>query len=276
MQPNYLKLMDKIISIDLKADFGFLKKPDTNDPIYLTFNILHKPALLGILGAILGLQGFSEVKKTEKKGKKKIEQSLSQEKLLPDYYKKLNELKVGIKPLNAENGNFEKTIIKYNNGVGYANRDGGNLIVAEQTLIRPNYRCYILIKDDSRLYEYLKHSKAEYLPYLGKNDFSLWWSNFTEYQFSLFNSVERSFQISSIFVKEDTLKEGKKKQITFNPLGDFSESKFMYFENLPIAYNTDLMQYKYQSFAYTNWDLKQNYNVDNLYKLDNNEIIQLF
>jgi len=276
MQPNHLKLMDKIISIDLNADFGFLKKPDTNDPIYLTFNILHKPALLGILGAILGLQGFSEVKKIEKKNKKKIEQSLSQEKLLPDYYKKLNELKVGIKPLNAENGNFEKTIIKYNNGVGYANRDGGNLIIAEQTLIRPNYRCYILIKDDSQLYEYLKHSKAEYLPYLGKNDFSLWWSNFTEYQFSLFNLVERSFQISSIFIKEDTLKEGKKKQITFNPLGNFSENKFMYFENLPIKYNTDLMQYEYESFAYTNWDLKQNYNVDNLYKLSSNEIVQLF
>ena len=55
--------MNKVISIDLKADFGFFKKPDTNDPIYLTFNMLHKPALLGILGAILGLMGFSEAKK---------------------------------------------------------------------------------------------------------------------------------------------------------------------------------------------------------------------
>ena len=50
----------------------------------------------------------------------------------------------------------------------------------------------------------------------------------------------------------------------------------MYFENLPVAYNTDLMQYEYQPFAYTNWDLKQTYKVDNLYKLSSDEIIQLF
>lgn len=272
----YSKLMDKIVSFDIKADFGFLKKPDTNDPIYLTFNMLHKPALLGILGAILGLQGFSEAKKDKKKGGKKTEkQTVSQEELLPEYYKQLKNLKVGIKPLNDENGNFEKTIIKYNNGVGYANLDGGNLIVVEQTLIKPNYRCYILLDDNSQLYDYLKHFKAEYLPYLGKNDFSLWWDNFTEYQFSLFHS-EDSFQLSSIFIKEENLKEGKKKQAAFNPSRDFSASKFMYFENLPVGYNTDLMQYEYESFAYTNWDLKQNYNVDNLYKLSSNEIIQLF
>ena len=89
--------MEKIISIDLKADFGFFKKPDTNDPIYLTFNMLHKPALLGILGAILGLGGFSEAKEEEPKPKKgeKIKT------ILPEYFKKLNDLKIGIKPLTA-------------------------------------------------------------------------------------------------------------------------------------------------------------------------------
>lgn len=50
---------NKLVSFDLKADFGFFKKPDIND-IYLTYNMLHKPALLGILGAIVGLQGFQE------------------------------------------------------------------------------------------------------------------------------------------------------------------------------------------------------------------------
>ena len=54
--------MDKLISFDLRGDFGMLKKPDTNEPVYLTFNMLHKPALLGILGAILGLKGFRKQK----------------------------------------------------------------------------------------------------------------------------------------------------------------------------------------------------------------------
>ena len=52
--------MEKLVSINIKSDFGFLKKPDTNDPIYLTFNMLHKPALLGILGAIIGEKGFQK------------------------------------------------------------------------------------------------------------------------------------------------------------------------------------------------------------------------
>ena len=49
----------KLISFDLKAEFGFFKKPDIND-IYLTYNMLHKPALLGILGAVIGLQGYQK------------------------------------------------------------------------------------------------------------------------------------------------------------------------------------------------------------------------
>lgn len=54
--------MSKVISFDLFADFGFFKKPFSNEKLdlYLTFNMLHKPALLGILGAILGLSGYKK------------------------------------------------------------------------------------------------------------------------------------------------------------------------------------------------------------------------
>ena len=47
----------RLISFDIQADFGFFKKPDYNDGVLLTYNMLHKPALLGILGAIIGLRG---------------------------------------------------------------------------------------------------------------------------------------------------------------------------------------------------------------------------
>ena len=43
----------RLISFDIQADFGFFKKPDYNDGVLLTYNMLHKPALLGILGAII-------------------------------------------------------------------------------------------------------------------------------------------------------------------------------------------------------------------------------
>jgi len=273
--------MDKIISIDLKADFGFLKKPDTNDPIYLTFNMLHKPALLGILGAILGLRGFSEATKKEKGDKKKVDNTgINKEAYLPDYYRKLKDLKIGIKPLNDESGNFEKTIIKYNNAVGYANLDGGNLIIIEQTLISPSYRCYIHVSNENdiqnRLYDYLKTFRAEYLPYLGKNDFSLWWENFQEYEFVSLNILENNFKLSSIFIKEDAIKNARIKEPAFKPFMTSSSGKFIYFENLPTAYDVNLMQYEYQSFTYTDWELKQSFKLNNLYQLNNNEIIQLF
>lgn len=260
--------MEKLISIEIKADFGLLKKPDTNEPVYLTFNMIHKSALLGIFGAIIGLEGF------KKHGE------------LPEYYNKLKDLKVGVKPLNHENGNYQKTVITYNNTTGMASDErGGNLMVSEQTLIAPSFKIFILIDSNNKyhekLYEYLKENKAEYLPYLGKNDFSLWWDkeDFTEYIFKRIDPTEE-FQINSLFVKEETLKEGQKKT-RFRPgiISD-SESKYAYFERLPIGYeNAPLFQYKYEDFAFTNWELKQNYVLPEsfpLLKTNTNEIIQIF
>ena len=110
----------RLISFDIQADFGFFKKPDYNDGVLLTYNMLHKPALLGILGAIIGLRGY------RKKGE------------WPEYYQRLAALPVGIEPLEGrhEKGSFQKTIVKYTNTVGYANQDG-NLLVEESMLIRP-------------------------------------------------------------------------------------------------------------------------------------------
>lgn len=258
--------MQKLISIDLFADFGMLKKPDTNEPVYLTFNILHKPALLGIFGAIIGLKGF------QKKGE------------LPEYYIELKDLKIGIQPLNHENGNYSKTIIRYNNTTGFASEEkGGNLIIDEQTLITPAFRCYALINFDKehqkRLYNNLKENKAEYLPYLGKNEFSVWWKNFKEYSYEDFKP-DGKFKISSIFIKYESLKDGIKKTY-FSPAMNFQTkgNTYSYFENLPVSYHKQLFQYEFKNFAFTNWDLKQDFKLPENYpliKLDTNGIIQVF
>lgn len=50
----------RLISFDIQADFGFFKKPDYNDGVLLTYNMLHKPALLGILGGYYRFAGLSE------------------------------------------------------------------------------------------------------------------------------------------------------------------------------------------------------------------------
>lgn len=282
--------VNKLISIDLYADFGCLKKPDTNDPVYLTFNMLHKPALLGILGAIVGLEGFSEPQppKPKKKKSKDLYVELEPKRIVAPYYEVLKDLKIGIRPLELIdgkinpnfNGNFSKTILTYNNGVGYANIQGGvpgNLMVTEQMLIAPVYRCFILFEKEcevfTQLFENLKNQDAEYLPYLGKNEFSVWWTNWQEYNWRDFNPNDQSFEINSVFIKEEPVKEGKTRQrykVAVLP-------SFMYFENLPVGYDKKLMQYEYDAFAYTNSQLKQEYPVGQLYQLtDVNEVVQLF
>jgi CRISPR-associated protein Cas5h len=250
--------MKQLISFDIKADFGFLKKPDTNEPMYLTFNMIHKPFVLGLLGAILGERGFQE------------------NEVLPDYYLKLKDTPIGIMPLNAEKGNFQKTVIKYNNGVGYASKEtGGNLIITEQTLVKPSYRIYLLT-DNQELIQRIQNHEAEVLPYLGKNDFSLWWENVQVYNYEEFEP-ESSYEVNSLFIKKMIVKDGKKVDDDVPAWEmDFTGGEFMYFERLPIGYDEELFQYLYQPFVLTTFKLSKEYKIDNLYQLNNNEIIQVF
>lgn len=254
----------KLISFDLNADMGFLKKPDINDGIYLTYNMLHKPALLGILGAIAGLQGY------QKNG------------VFPEYYQKLKHLQVGIAPLNSFNGNFTKDTVEYNNGTGFASSEaGGNLIIREQILIRPSYRCYLLLDMANELelilYERIIKHEAEFLPYMGKNDFSAWWDNVREYPVKRF-SVDGNYKVSSIFAKTDAVSGYIVKSMSL-----FSrEAKipvFVYLERLPIAFDERLFQYQYADFVYSNATFSREMDMSAagaFYSISDSEIIQLF
>jgi len=263
--------MEKLISIDLKAPMGFLKKPDINEGIYLTFNMLHKPGLLGILGAIAGLKGY------QNKGE------------LPEYYPWLKDLKIGIQPLDYDakhknsRGNFQKTTIKYNNTVGYANADGGTLNIVEQTLIKLNYRCFLLFDFGLALHrmmdDYLKKYEAEFLPYLGKNEYSLWWQAYREYDYESFR-FNRNYKVATIFRKAEQLVKEMRESSGGAPFlfdTSSSEPEFLYFEELPVGFDEELMQYQRETFAYTNFTFRKEKELDGLYHLkEENAIIQLF
>lgn len=253
---------NKLVSFDLKADFGFFKKPDIND-IYLTYNMLHKPALLGILGAIVGLQGFQE------------------NSILPVYYQKLKHLKVGISPLNNLNGNFTKHFVKYTNTTGMAsNEEGGNLIIEEQVLIKPKYRCYLLLNPEDELenslYSNLKDYRAEFLPYMGKNDFSAWWENFKEYEsFEVFD-FDKDYKIATLFRKEEAVSDYLVKAMGFAAMG--KEPVSLYFEKLPVAYNETLYQYKYADFVYSHgarFRKDMEISTGDFYTIGSDQVIQL-
>lgn len=257
-----------IISFDLRTDFACFKKPDINEGIILTFNSLHKPALLGVLGAIVGLKGYN------KRGE------------FPEYYQAFKDLPVGIEPIEGfhEKGNFSKTNIKYTNTVGYANADG-TLIITEQTLIKPAFRCYIMVADEIEhqaiLKERILKGESVYLPYLGKNEFSAWWDIETvkEYQYSTFIPNE-DFKIASMFIREYPISHQKVKT-KFSPsaLKMQNMASFMYFERLPIGFDEKLFQYQLAEFTFTDWTLKQDSIFENLFSVQTsteNKIIQLF
>ena len=210
----------RLISFDIQADFGFFKKPDYNDGVLLTYNMLHKPALLGILGAIIGLRGY------RKKGE------------WPEYYQRLAALPVGIEPLEGrhEKGNFQK------------------------------------------LYEYIREGWAEYIPYLGKNEYPAWFGDsFREYAFKTF-VPETDFRVSSLFIKEGVLKgQQVKASFSFSLKGIVNRGSFVYFERLPVGFHPVLMQYELADFAFTDWTLQAATQMVNLYQLEEEgKIVQLF
>jgi CRISPR-associated protein Cas5h len=255
---------EKLISFDLYADFAFFKKPDFNDGLQLSYNMLHKPALLGILGAIIGLEGY------KRKGE------------LPQYYQLLKVLPVGIEPLRHERGNFQKTSVKYTNGVGYANADG-TLLVEETMLIKPAYRCYLQLDitnlAQAKIYEYICTEQCEYIPYLGKNEFQAWITNVQEWT-TLPLKPSASFSINSVFVKEGSVRNQRAETaIAFAFDSMESIGTFSYFERLPTGFNEELMQYQLSDFAFTDWKLKPESKISSLYQLKSlqeEKIIQLF
>lgn len=246
----------KLISFDVQADFGFFRKPETNNTINLSYNIIHKPAILGFLGAVLGLAGYRE------KGK------------LPAYYELLKDLKVGVEPLQHEKGNFGKTNIKYTNTVGYANK-GTNFLTEELTLINPTYRIYLLLDESdalqAQLLESLEKGQSVFIPYFGKNEFTAWWkpSSFKDYIFSKKEiDANQSVKISTIFQKDIELKGQVEAPFPDFPLYgdiDFEEMPFVYFERLPKQFDEELMQYELAEFAFSTYHIKNAQQLPNLF-----------
>jgi len=253
----------KLISFDLKADFAFFRKPDTNATINLSYNIIHRPAVLGILGAIIGLDGYKE------KGK------------MPQYYQVLKDVKIGIEPLNHEKGIYVKTNIKYSNTVGYANK-GTTFLTEELTLVKPEYRIYLLLDEkdsyQKQLAENIKDGCSEYIPYLGKNEFMAWWSSdsYKEYHFSEKKIQNESVKILSIFQKKNVLKDNLEAPFLDLLNFDKDETPFIYFERLPKDFDLNLMQYDMAEFVYSNFRISKENTLDNLFFLEElNAYVQL-
>ncbi len=237
----------KAISFELSGKTAFFKKPDVNVYTYFTYNNIHKPALLGLLGAILGLGGYNQQfdKNSQLKTKKKqIHEGF------PEYYEKLNKLKVSISPI-TNHGYFTKKIQVFNNSVGYASKEqGGNLIIREQWLENPKWE--ILLLDDNsidrtlfdKLKDYLRNYKTEFIPYLGKNDHP---AKISKKQIINLKQNDFNGKITSLFVNKDFILS------SFPPR---DEEGFLHKEVAPIRLKEKYHFYEYEMLAYTNFKME--------------------
>lgn len=237
----------EIIKFNLSSKSCILRKSDSND-IYFSYSIIHKIAVLGILGAIIGEEGYNQKNLKIEFGKEK--------KSLPNFYNNLKSLKIAIEP------NTYKTFFKiqtFNNSVGYAsNEEGKNLVVNEQWLENPNWNIYIL-DDDSEYYKkikkYLKNSECEYIPYIGKNDH---FANISEFEILSGEKVKDNNKINSINSIFADINYKILDSIDALLLGfDIdSDVKFEKKEVLPTELDDDIGYINYKKFIYTNKNIK--------------------
>ena len=228
----------KILKFRIQGKTGFFKKPDVNSYFYFTYGNIHKVALLGIFGAILGYSGYNQMKSED---------------LFPEFYQKLKDVKVSIVPKN-KNGVFNKKIQLFNNSVGYASKElGGNLIVKEQWLENPSWDIYIKVDDSETetLANYLLERKTVFTPYLGKNDH---YADISDVQLlDSFEEVSNVKKINSLCLKSlvnVNLEEDEEED------DDYEFDVFKYEEQLPIALDQDTNMYLMESFIYTNMNVE--------------------
>ena len=249
----------KAISFELSGKTAMFKKPDVNSYLYLTYNNIHKPALLGLIGAVIGLGGYNqlhtqkELIKEKIKGLKGKEKKALQEELkelngkFPEFYEKLKELKISITPI-APHGYFSKKVQVFNNSVGYASKEmGGNLIVREQWLEKPKWQIMIL-EDGSEVYtqlkEYLLNQKSVYIPYLGKNDHPAKIDNAKEVKLDEVYLEEGSY-MDSLFIKIEEITGFERE----------GEMPFIFQEVSPLTLQEEFHFYEYKTLCFSNQEL---------------------
>ena len=234
----------EIIRFKLSGLSACIRKPESNTK-YFTYNNPHKMTIYGILGAIIGENGYNY-------------NAFNNIDELPDCYNNLKHLKIAVQPLGLY-GNFAKKLQTFNNSVGYASKEaGGNLVVTEQWLENPSWNILIL-SDDSKVYakikDYLVNSKCEYIPYIGKNDHFATISDVEVLNGRI--SEEKNIKVNSLIDK--TCVEVEESDVfdllfTYNET-DIQDIEFEYSEVLPTALNKKIGYIEYKPFIFTNKNL---------------------
>ena len=250
------------LKFTLSGNSAFFKDNVINT-VYLTYGNIHRVALLGMFGAILGYGGYGKQNDMLKKKNKKMPD-------YPEFYEKLKDIKISIVS-NGKNGCFNKKLQTFNNSVGYASKEeGGNLIVKQFWLENPSWDIYLLLdcEEAKKIADYIKDRKAIYLPYLGTNDHL---ANITDVDIvnieKKITSDNETIEILSM-VKASDISDKKKNAFIIDD--NMKKDIHKYSEYLPVALSKDLNQHEKEKMTITNMSviLKKSY-----YKVEDKNIV---
>lgn len=242
-----------ILKFSLRGKTAFFKKPEVNSYYLFTFGNIHRVALLGIFGAILGYKGYGDSKMNNK--------------VLPEFYEKLKNIQPSIIPKNKA-GFINKKIQQFNNSVGYASQEqGGNLIVKEQWLENPSWDIFVKLDSDTalELADAITNNKCVYVPYLGKNDHP---ADITDVSILKgCNLTDNYFMIDSLFLRD---------RVKYADPSDYEEEYldvklFKYEESLPMGLDENTQMYLYDTFVNTNLPIDKYYG--DVYNVDGENIV---
>ncbi|TCK98665.1 CRISPR-associated protein Cas5h [Natranaerovirga hydrolytica] len=247
------------LAFRLEGKTAFFKKPEVNSYVYMTYNNIHKVALLGLLGAIIGLDGYYEQYVYNKNNTSKL--------AYPEFYEKLNPLKVAIVPL-SEKGSFTKKLQTFNNSVGYASKEeGGNLIVNEYWLEHPRWEIYLLSENEALIDDigqYILNNQTVYTPYLGKND----------HLADINNSRTVEINPAKTINQVNSLVPLKLIQCSNSRRGQ-ANNAFLSKEALPYKMTPELNMYENEIFAFTNQKIESVKETTSFYEADN-KVLYMF
>ena len=246
----------EILKFKLSGKSAFFKKPEVNTYCYFTYGNIHRIALLGILGAILGYKGYSQMKDILS-----IKEEIDLKPVYPEFYEKLKELKIAILPLNPK-GVITKKIQIFNNSTGAGSKEldkknkieyGVNLIVKEQWLENPKWEICILLdcEEAKKIKEAIQNRKCKFYPYLGTND------HFADIEYLGVEEAQPieqdDYRIDSFMAKDNIeFIEKNSRQLRKILSEDEIESysQFKYEEALPKSIDAEVNNYELERFVY--------------------------
>lgn len=268
----------KVLKFNLSGKFAFFKNEVMND-MYDTYPHIHKPALLGLFGAMLGYNGYAQTQKVF--GTKEIE--------FPEYYEKLKDLKIAIVPKKQS---FTKVLETFTNttsmfnrvtvmkpkvkkedteeveekeekvkGEKTENKVGSNLIVQQFWLENPSWDIYLVIDNDEskKIEDSVLNYKSVYSLYLGANNH---FANISDIGILEAKEItEKGVIINSLVKDEEVVQEKVEKVLSARKNGesvyfnsDLFRNKDVYFYDyiLPTLLSPKSNVYKKEDFILTN------------------------